>query len=159
MTNNERLWLFNPFQIENAEDEQIAETFKNLRDSLVYDDKDNPFMIIKDVEIYSNMLVLVGEMVSRYKKKYDDLKLVIDTNYSAIVYEERDKWLREQETKCPAMSYFQSIAKSRLMEESLQLNEFKLYVERFKYTYDSIEQKINVLKKKYDSVKLGIGLN
>ena len=54
----EKMYLFNPFTIQNAESEKIAETYTNLQNALAIE-TDTGFNISKNIELYANMNYLI----------------------------------------------------------------------------------------------------
>ena len=151
----ERLFRFNPFQIAQWSEEQVTEQYEVLSDNLIGDD--TPFSIANDIELYSDMGYLIGEMVARYSELVANDDVLLKTNIANEIYRERDQWLKEKVDKPPAMAYFEAKALSKFIKESIILNQKESTLKRFKYAYDSIQDKQNALKKKLESVKLDMG--
>ena len=63
----EKLYMFNPFTIQNADSEKIASTYSNLQNELT-NNADTGFEIAKNIEIYANMNYLIGEMIARIQQ-------------------------------------------------------------------------------------------
>ena len=108
--NFEKLYLFNPFTIQNAESEKIAETYTNLQNALAIE-TDTGFNISKNIELYANMNYLIGEMIARLQKEYDTLKTEISIAENKQIYMQRKQWQETNTEKAPAMSYFEAMAK------------------------------------------------
>jgi hypothetical protein len=152
MSDFERLYMFNPFRIQNARSEEIAETYKNLQDQLVQD-ADTGFMIAKNIEIYANMNFLLGEMIARLQEEHDTLKTDISIMENKQIYMQRKQWQETNSEKAPAMSYFEAMAKEFVKEDLKNLAHIGSRLFRFKKAYESIESKQNALKKKLEAIK------
>ena len=66
----EKLYMFNPFTIQNASSEKISETYINLQKALI-ENPETGFDISKNIELYANMNYLIGEMIARIQEEYD----------------------------------------------------------------------------------------
>lgn len=150
--NFEKLYLFNPFTIQNAESEKIAETYSNLQNALAIE-TDTGFNISKNIELYANMNYLIGEMIARLQKEYDTLKTEISIAENKQIYMQRKQWQETNVEKAPAMSYFEAMAKEYVKEESKKLADLGARLFRFKKAYESIESKQNALKKKLEVIR------
>lgn len=150
--NFEKLYLFNPFTIQNAESEKIAETYTNLQNALAIE-TDTGFNISKNIELYANMNYLIGEMIARLQKEYDTLKTEISIAENKQIYMQRKQWQETNVEKAPAMSYFEAMAKEYVKEESKKLADLGARLFRFKKAYESIESKQNALKKKLEVIR------
>ena len=150
--NFEKLYLFNPFTIQNAESEKIAETYTNLQNALAIE-TDTGFNISKNIELYTNMNYLIGEMIARLQKEYDTLKTEISIAENKQIYMQRKQWQETNTEKAPAMSYFEAMAKEYVKEESKKLADLGARLFRFKKAYESIESKQNALKKKLEVIR------
>lgn len=151
----EKLYMFNPFTIQNADSQQIADTYTRLQNEL----KDNPdtgFEISKNIEIYANMNYLIGEMVARIQQEYDTLKTEISISENKQIYMQRKQWQETNKEKAPAMSYFEAMAKEYVKEDSKKLAELGARLFRFKKAYESIDSKQNALKKKIEAIRYEI---
>ena len=72
----EKLYMFNPFTVQNADSQKIADTYSKLQSELI-ENADTGFLISKNIEIYANMNYLIGEMIARIQQEYDQLKTEI----------------------------------------------------------------------------------
>ena len=153
--NFEKLYLFNPFTIQNAESEKIAETYTNLQNALAIE-TDTGFNISKNIELYANMNYLIGEMIARLQKEYDTLKTEISIAENKQIYMQRKQWQETQKEKPPAMSYFEAMAKEFVKDDSKKLTELGSRLFRFKKAYESIDSKQNALKKKIEAIRYEI---
>lgn len=148
----EKLYMFNPFTIQNADSSKIAETYSNLQASLK-ENTDTGFEISKNIEIYANMNYLLGEMIARLQQEYDLLKVEISITENKQVYMQRKQWQETQTEKAPAMSYFEAMAKEYVKEDNKKLAELGARLFRFKKAYESIDSKQNALKKKLEAIR------
>ena len=151
----EKLYMFNPFTIQNADSLQIAETYGNLQNLLV-ENADTGFLLAKNIEIYANMNYLIGEMIARIQREYDTLKTDISIQENKQVYMQRKQWQETQKEKPPAMSYFEAMAKEYVKDDSKKLAELGARLFRFKKAYESIDSKQNALKKKIEAIRYEI---
>lgn len=151
----EKLYMFNPFTIQNANSKQIAETYSGLQKELT-DNADTGFLIAKNIEIYANMNYLLGEMIARIQEEYDTLKTDISIAENKQIYIERKQWQETQKDKPPAMSYFEAMAKEYVKDDSKKLAELGARLFRFKKAYESIDSKQNALKKKIEAIRYEI---
>ena len=151
----EKLYMFNPFTIQNADSQKIADTYSNLQKEL----KSNPetgFEIAKNIEIYANMNYLIGEMIARIQQEYDEKKTEISITENKQIYIQRKQWQETQKEKAPAMSYFEAMAKEFVKEDTKKLARLGSRLFRFKKAYESIDSKQNALKKKIEAIRYEI---
>lgn len=151
----EKLYMFNPFTIQNAENQQIADTYIKLQNELK-EDPDTGFEISKNIEIYANMNYLIGEMIARLQQEHDTLKTEISITENKQVYMQRKQWEDTRKEKAPAMSYFEAMAKEYVKDNSKKLAELGAKLFRFKKAYESIDSKQNALKKKIEAIRYEI---
>ena len=148
----EKLYMFNPFTIQNADSQKIADTYSNLQKELI-ENPDTGFNIAKNIEIYANMNYLIGEMIARLQQEYDLVKTDISIQENKQIYMQRKQWQETQKEKPPAMSYFEAMAKEYVKEDSKKLAELGARLFRFKKAYESIDSKQNALKKKIEAIR------
>lgn len=148
----EKLYLFNPFTIQNADSQKIADTYTNLQKEII-ENADTGFQISKNIEIYANMNYLIGEMIARLQQEYDTLKTDISISENKQIYMQRKQWQETNKEKAPAMSYFEAMAKEFVKEDSKKLAELGSRLFRFKKAYESIDSKQNALKKKIEAIR------
>ena len=151
----EKLDMFNPFTIQNADSKDIADTYIKLQSMLV-DNADTGFLISKNIEIYSNMNYLIGEMIARIQQEYDMLKTEISIKENKEVYMQRKQWQETRIEKPPAMSFFEAMSKEYVKEDSKKLAELGARLFRFKKAYESIDSKQNALKKRIEAIRYEI---
>lgn len=148
----EKLFRFNPFQIEQWTPEQVKEQYEVFSQQL-QDDDTSTIALAENIDIYANMGYLIGEMIARYYQTVANFEASIKSKIAMDIYRERDVWVKSQAEKPPAMSYFEAIVHSKFEKELLELADYEAKLKRFKYAYDSIEAKQNALKKKLESVR------
>ena len=151
----ERLYMFNPFTIQNADSKEIADTYSNLQKEIV-ENADTGFQISKNIEVYANMNYLIGEMIARIQQEYEGLKTEISIVENKQIYISRKQWQETHTEKAPAMSYFEAMAKEFVKEDSKKLAELGARLFRFKKAYESIDSKQNALKKKIEAIRYEI---
>ena len=151
----EKLYMFNPFTIQRADSQKIADTYIKLQDELK-NDADTGFEISKNIEIYANMNYLIGEMIARLQQEYDTLKTEISITENKQIYMQRKQWQETQKEKPPAMSYFEAMAKEFVKDDNKKLAELGARLFRFKKAYESIDSKQNALKKKIEAIRYEI---
>lgn len=151
----EKLYMFNPFTIQNADNQAIADTYQKLQSELSTE-CDTGFQIAKNIEIYANMNFLLGEMIARLQQEYDTKKAEISITENKQIYMQRKQWQETQKEKPPAMSYFEAMAKEYVKEDSKKLAELGARLFRFKKAYESIDSKQNALKKKIEAIRYEI---
>jgi hypothetical protein len=151
----ETLFRFNPFTIAEWSPEQVKQQYDIFAQELVGDD--TQMVLANDIDVYANMGYLIGEMIARYSKDVSNMEATLKVNIANTIYRERNQYVEEHKNeKAPAMSYFENRALSQYLEETKVLNEKEAFLKRFKYAYDSIQDKQNALKKKLDSVRFDL---
>lgn len=148
----DKLYMFNPFRIGEWKDEEVQEQFETLLKQ--YDhEADIVSLMARNVEVLANQMYLMGEMIARYSERVANLKMEIKVKSALIIQEERNAWLRVIKTRVPAQAYFEAVADSKLMEERKQLIDCETRLTRFKYAYNSTEERMNAQKKKIEAFK------
>jgi len=146
---NEKLYLFNPFNIKNKSDVEIKdlynETFKQL-----LEDPNTMYEYSHNIEVYSNLEYLLGEVIARLTKDVIELKTKIKIDTAINTTEERKNW---NDGKAPAMAYFEGVATRMSKDDINKLADKECSLARFKNAYKSTEEKINALKRKMESIK------
>ena len=151
----EKMYMFNPFTIQSADSQKIADTYSKLQ-SEINENADTGFLISKNIEIYANMNYLIGEMIARLQREYDLKKTEISITENKQIYMQRKQWKETQNEKPPAMSYFEAMAKEFVKEDSINLANLGARLFRFKKAYESIDSKQNALKKKIEAIRYEI---
>lgn len=151
--NGEKLYLFNPWKIKDWTDDMICQQVEELIKKY-NPNAESMWQLADDIEIIANIQYLYGEMISRLTNDVANLRLVNDTAEAKKIVDSRKAWKKENpEDKMPAMSYFEALAEESVKEKREEQNSKSGMLTRFKYAYDSMEQKANALKKKQDSIR------
>lgn len=152
-TQTERLYLFNPFNLKNWENQQI----KDQLDLLIakYDeDADTMGGMALNIENLANQNVLLGEMIARLTEEYVVMKANLEANENIAIVTRRTDW--NGEGNPPAMKYFEALAAAQYEKERKELAKKESDLKRFKIAYDSIGEKINAIKKRMEAIKFEI---
>lgn len=146
---NEKLYLFNPFNIKDITDKELkkmySEVFKQLND-----EPNTMYEYSHNVEVYSNLEYIIGEVIARLTQEVLELKTKIKIDTAINTTKARQEWV---DGKPPAMSYFDAVATQISQEEINRLAFKECSLARFKNAYKSTEEKINALKRKMESIK------
>jgi len=146
---NEKLYLFNPFLIKNKSDVELrdmySEVFKQINE-----EPNTMYEYSHNIEVYSNLEYLLGEVIARLTRDVIELKTKIKIDTAINTTEERKRW---DDGKAPAMSYFEGVATRMSRDDINKLAEKECSLARFKNAYKSTEEKINALKRKMESIK------
>lgn len=153
--NFQKQYMFNPFAIEQATSQQIADTYTNLQAEL-HEQPNTPFEVAKNIEVYANMNYLIGEMIARLTEQCGLIKNNISITENKQIYIQRKQWEETNKTKPPAMSYFEAMAKEFVKQDLAELAKMEAQLFRFKKAYDSTTEIINALKKKMEAMKYGL---
>ena len=150
---NDKLYLFNPFVLKKVEDNnEIAKLYSEVFNTLL-EDPNTMYEYAHNIEVYSNLNYILGEVIARLTKDLIELKTKIEINKAIHMVDERKRWEKEEVIKTPAMSYFEALG-TRFCEEDIKLLAQKESdLKRFKNAYQSTEEKLNALKKKMESIK------
>lgn len=148
----EELYLFNPFRIKSKTEIELKEMYEEMYKGLIK--KPNTmYEYAHNIEIYSNLNYLVGEIIARLQRDVIELKTKIKIDTSITQTEERKRYIEEVDKKAPAMSYFEALATRFSQSNINKLADKECSLTRFKNAYKSIEEMINALKKKMESIK------
>jgi len=145
----EKLYLFNPFQIKNKSEIELKDMYSKVFEQL-HDDPNTLFEFAHNIEVYANLNYIVGEVIARLTRDVIELKTKIKIDTAINTTEERKHW---NDGKAPAMSYFEGIATRMSKDDINRLADKECSLARFKNAYKSIEEKLNALKKKMESIK------
>jgi len=149
----ERVYLFNPWQIRRWTEEEICQQVNELIKGY-NPEADTMYEISQDIEIISDIQYLYGEMIARLGDETAKLKLKIDSKENKEKVRTRKNWVEDHpKEKAPAMDYFQAEAEEIVRDEREKQLDKVSDLTRFKYAYESMEQKMNALKKKLESIK------
>ena len=148
----DKLLLFNPFNIKDVSEVDIANMYQEVFKRLI-DEPLTMYHYAENIEIYSNLNYLIGEVIARLTRDVINLKSSIEVKKAIKCVEERKQWDIDKDGKLPAMSYFEALGTRFCEEEIKRLADKECSLRRFKNAYSSTEEKINSLKKKLDSIK------
>lgn len=151
----EKVFKFNPFTIDEWTNENVAEQYKLLENTII--NVDAPLQLANDIDTYANMAYLIGEMIARYYRSVADYDAQLKVMTSNDMYRCRNDWSKTNTDKIPAMSYFEAQTTSKYLDEYKHLSELESRLKRFKFAYDSLDSKMNALKKKLDAIRFEIG--
>lgn len=149
------VFQFNPFAIKDQPNSFIKTEYERILSFMT--NGDTPYEIAFDIDCYANMGYLLGEMIARYYVDTSNYEAQLKVDSSNQLVAERNQWMREhKDEKIPAISYFDSKVTSMLMDRYKTLNEMEGNLKRFKFAYDSLQDKQNALKKSLDAVKFDV---
>ena len=149
---NEKLYLFNPFETKKATPDELKVIYTKVYEKLI-DEPNTMYEYSHNIEVYSNLNYIIGEIIARLTKDVIELKTEIQIKSAIKCVEERKQWNTEENGKQPAMSYFEALG-TRFCEDMIkQLAEKECNLKRFKNAYESMTEKINSLKKKQDAIR------
>lgn len=148
---NEKQYLFNPFRIKNVENKELQEMYEETFSQL-FEEPNSMYEYAHNIEVYSNLMYICGECIARFTRDIIDLKTKIQIDTAVNQVEERKNW-DTSNGKAPAIAYFEALATRMSKDDINKLADKECFLKRFKNAYDSIETKMNALKKKLESIK------
>lgn len=148
----ERSYLFNPFLLKTASDDELAREINRLASLYNYEDE-TPNDVVFNINLESDLLMIYGEFIARYQREAELTKLDANILEAKSVYQLRKDWVSTSNEKPPAMSYFE--AQGEELSKSLRITQIdaESMLTRFKKAYTSLETKQNALKKKLEAMK------
>lgn len=149
---NNQLYLFNPFQIKKKSEIELKNIYEEVYKSLL-EECNTMYEYAHNIEVYSNLNYIIGEIVARLQKDVLELKTKIKIDTSITQTEERKKYIAEVDKKPPAMSYFEALATRFSQDDINRLADKECSLKRFQNAYRSTEEKINAIKKKMEAVR------
>ena len=148
----EKMYLFNPFSIKNTTNNELRNIYNQVYKDLL-EEPNTMYEYAHNIEVYSNLNYIIGEIIARLTKDLIELKTEIQIKSAIKCVEERKSWDIEKDGKQPAMAYFEALG-IRFCEDLIKLQaEKECNLKRFKNAYQSMEEKINSLKKRLDAIK------
>ena len=149
----EKVYLFNPWQIKRWTEDEICIQVNEL--IKIYNPEDDTmYGISRNIEIISDILYLYGEMIARLTDQVATIKLKTDSAEAKETVRTRKNWIADHPgEKAPAITYFEAEAKEIVQKDRDSQNDLISDLTRFKYAYESMESKMNALKRKQDSIK------
>lgn len=149
---NEKFYLFNPFYIKDAGEKQLQEIYNNVFNKLI-EEPNAMYEFAKNVEVYANLMYICGEIIARLTRDIIEVKTKIEINKAEKTVEERNNWNTEKYGKQPAMSYFEALGTRFCQDDIKLLAQKEMSLKRFKNAYNSLDAKMNAIKKKMEAVK------
>ena len=149
---NEKLYLFNPFNIKNISEIELKNIYSKVFDKLI-EEPNSMYEYAHNIEVYSNLNYIIGEIIARLTRDIIELKTKIQIDTAINQTEERKNWNSDIDGKAPAISYFEALATRMSKEDISKLADKECSLKRFKNSYDTANEKINALKKKMDSIR------
>ena len=147
----EKLYLFNPFKIKDIDAKNLQKMYEEVLQKLI-DNPNSMYEYSHNIEVYSNLIYIIGEIIARLTKDVIELKTKINIDTAINITNER-KCLNKEDGKPPAMAYFEALATRMSKDDIDKLADKECSLKRFKNAYSSIEEKINALKQKTQSIK------
>lgn len=149
---NEKMYLFNPFNIKKVSSNELRDIYNKVYEELIKEPS-TMYEYSHNIEVYSNLNYIIGEIIARLTKDVIELKTEIQIKSAIKCVEERKEWNIERDGKQPAMAYFEALG-VKFCEEQIKLQaEKECNLKRFKNAYNSMEEKINSLKKRLEAVR------
>lgn len=149
---NNKLYLFNPFNIKKISEVELAKMYQEVYKDLL-DEPNTMYEYTHNIEVYSNLNYIIGEVIARLTKDLINLKSEIQIKSAIKTVEERKGWNVERDGKQPAVAYFEALGTKFCEEQIKLLADKECSLKRFKNAYTSMEEKINSLKKKLEAIK------
>ena len=149
---NKDLYLFNPFEIKKKTEMELKNIYEQVYSQLL-EEPNVMYEYAHNIEVYSNLNYIIGEIIARLQKDVIELETKIKIDTAITQTEERKKWNTNINGKPPAIAYFEALATRFSQDNINKLAEKKCSYMRFKNAYKSTEEKINALKKKMESIK------
>ena len=149
---DEKYYLFNPFNIKNADEKKLQELYNQVFTQIIKE-PNTMYEFAKNIEVYANLMYICGEIIARLTKDIIEVKTEIEIKKAIEIVEQRKAWNTETDGKQPAMSYFEALG-TRFCKELIQtLAKKEMSLKRFKNAYNSLEAKMNAIKKQMESIK------
>jgi hypothetical protein len=148
---NDKSYLFNPFMIKDVSNSRLQDMYQDTYSKLI-EEPNTMYDYAHNIEIYANMMYICGECIARFTRDIIELKTKIQIDTAVNQVEERKNW-DTSNGKAPAISYFEALATRMSKDDINKLADKECFLKRFKNAYDSIETKMNALKKKLESIK------
>lgn len=149
---NNKFYLFNPFKIKDISEIELKNMYENVFKELL-DECNTMYEYAHNIEVYSNLNYIIGEVIARLTKDVTSLKTKIKIDTAIKQTDERKNWNIDLNGKPPAIAYFEALATRFSQNDINMLADKECSLARFKNAYKSIEEKINALKKKMDSIR------
>lgn len=149
---NEKHYLFNPFNIKSVDEMELKNLYQKVFEGLL-EECNTMYEYSHNIEVYSNLNYIIGEIVARLTKDIIDLKTKIQIDTAINTTTERKAWNKEVDGKAPALAYFEALATRMSKDDINKLADKECSLKRFKNSYNATEEKINSLKKRMEAIK------
>ena len=149
---NEKYYLFNPFNIKGATEVQLKDMYQKVFEGL-REECNTMYEYSHNIEVYSNLNYIIGEIVARLTRDIIELKTKIQIDTAINTTNERKNWNKEEDGKPPALAYFEALATRMSKDDINKLADKECSLKRFKNSYTATEEKINSLKKRMDAIR------
>ena len=147
----DKTYLFNPFKIKQLDEKQLQTMYEEVFKQLL-ENPNTMYDYAQNIEVYSNLEYIVGEIIARLQRDVIELKTKIKIDTAINQTEERKNWNNDY-GKPPAIAYFEALATKLSQDDIKLLANKECSLARFKNAYNSIEEKINAIKKKMDAIR------
>lgn len=144
--------LFNPYTLKSADDNELLIEINKLADKWK-NEPITPNEIAYNIDVASDLLIIYGEFISRLTEQVALIKLDADIVESKQIYQLRKDWKLVSNEKPPAMSYFEAQASESVAGKRQKQYSQASMLTRFKYSYESLESKMNAQKKKLEAMR------
>jgi hypothetical protein len=144
-------YLFNPFMIKEVSNSKLQEMYQETYNRLK-EEPNTMYDYAHNIEVYANMMYICGECIARFTREIIELKTKIQIDTAVNQVEERKHW-DTSNGKAPAISYFEALATRMSKDDISKLADKECFLKRFKNAYESIDTKMNALKKKLESIR------
>ena len=148
---NEKCYLFNPFNIKDISENELRKMYQSVFEKLL-DACNTMYEYAHNIEVYSNLNYIIGEIIARLTKDIIELKTKIQIETAINTTEERKNW-KKVDGKATALAYFEALATRMSKEDINKLADKECSLKRFKNSYNATEEKINSLKKRMDAIR------
>ena len=145
-------YLFNPFNIKKISNNELRDAYNQVFQDLI-EEPNTMYDYAHNIEVYSNLNYIVGECIARLTQDLIELKTKIEINKAIQTVNARKVWNEDRDGKKPAMSYFEALGTKFCEEDIKLLAQKEGDLRRFKNAYESVEEKLNDLKKRLEAIK------
>lgn len=149
---NEKEYLFNPFRIKEVTNSKLQEMYQETYNKLL-SEPNSMYEYAHNIEVYTNLMYICGECIARFTREIIELKTKIQIDTAINQVEARKQWNTEENGKAPAISYFEALATWKSKDDINKLADQECFRDRFKNAYNSLETKVNALKKRMEAIR------
>lgn len=149
---NEKEYLFNPFRIKEVTNSKLQEMYQETYNKLL-SEPNSMYEYAHNIEVYTNLMYICGECIARFTREIIELRTKIQIDTAINQVEARKQWNTEGNGKAPAISYFEALATWKSKDDINKLADQECFRDRFKNAYNSLETKVNALKKRMEAIR------